>query len=245
MTIDLNCDMGEGLGNDALIMPWITSANIACGFHAGDDDTMKRTIELALQHNVAIGAHPSFNDKENFGRTEMNVNETALHDLVTTQVHRLMSIAATYGNRLHHVKPHGAMYNMAAKDELMSHIIAKAIKQVDAGLILYGLSNSHLIKEAKKIGLRTASEVFADRTYTDDGHLTPRSEPNALIEEEERSLEQVLKIVTEKKVISATGKIINIDAGTICIHGDGIHAVAFAKKISEMLKQNNIEIKTI
>lgn len=244
-SIDLNCDMGEGMSNDVSIMPFISSANIACGLHAGDDDIMKQTIELSIQYNVAIGAHPSFNDKQNFGRTEMILDQNELYDLVTTQIHRLQNIAASFGAQLHHVKPHGALYNMAAKDAAMSHIICKAIKDVDATLILYGLSKSHLISEAKSSGLKTASEVFADRTYCEDGNLTPRSQPNALIEDEQRSLQQVWQMVNEKKVTTPLGNTISIDADTICIHSDGIHAVSFAKNIHSMLKQKGIGIKAI
>jgi 5-oxoprolinase (ATP-hydrolysing) subunit A len=243
--IDLNCDMGEGMPGDALIMPYITSANIACGYHAGDDDMMKKTIQLALLNNVAIGAHPSFNDRKNFGRTEMMIGNDELYDLVSIQVQRLKNIAASFEVKLHHVKPHGALYNMAAKDAGMSSIIAKAIKDIDHNLVLYGLSNSHLLAEAKNTGLNTAAEVFADRTYTDEGNLTPRSQPGALIEDEERSLQQVLQMVMENKVTTVSGKIIPIEAQTICIHGDGTHAPAFAKNIQHALKQNNIEIKAI
>lgn len=237
--------MGEGIGNDALIMPFISSANIACGFHAGDDDTIKQTIELALKHGVAIGAHPSFNDRGNFGRTPMDVSQNELYDLISIQLNRIIQIAEQLNAKIHHVKPHGALYNMAAKDAAMSSTIAKAVKNIDYGLVLYGLSNSYLINEAKAIGITTASEVFADRTYTDDGTLTPRSQPNALIEDEAMAIEQVLKMITAKNVYSTSGKIITINADTVCIHGDGVHAVSFAKKINETLKQNNIAIKPI
>lgn len=245
ISVDLNCDMGEGMTNDALIMPHITSANIACGFHAGDDDTMKRTIELALQHNVAIGAHPSFNDKENFGRKEMLVEENELADLISVQIYRITNIASSLGATVHHVKPHGALYNMAARDAGMSRITATTISKINSGLVLYGLSNSHLITEAKKAGLKTAAEVFADRTYQDDGSLTPRSHKNALIEAEATSLNQVLEMVMNKRVASTSGKIIDIEADTICIHGDGTHAVSFAKKINTALKQKAIAIRSI
>lgn len=245
MTIDLNCDMGEGIGNDALIMPWISSASIACGFHAGDNDTMKRTIALALEHNVAIGAHPSFNDRKNFGRTEMHLNDEELYELITEQLHRISSIADECGGRLHHVKPHGALYNMAAINADMSHVIAKAVRDVDASLVLYGLSNSQLIHEAEKLGLKTANEVFADRTYRDDATLTPRTEPNALLETEDASLQHVLKMVLEKAVTATSGKIIPIKTQTICIHGDGAHAATFAKSIHQALKRNGIDIKTV
>lgn len=244
-SIDLNCDMGEGIGNDEHIMPFITSANIACGCHAGDEDTMKRTIELALQCNVAIGAHPSFDDRLNFGRTEISIPIQQLYDLITTQVHLLQNIAGSLGAALHHVKPHGALYNMAARDAEISYTIAKAVKDVAYDLILYGLSNSHLVTGAKKIGLRTASEVFADRTYQDNGSLTPRTLSNALIEDENNAMQQVLQMVLQQKVTAVTGNIIPIKAETICLHGDGKHAVQFAQCINQTLKQKGIAIKSV
>jgi 5-oxoprolinase (ATP-hydrolysing) subunit A len=245
MPIDLNCDMGEGVGNDALIMPFISSANIACGYHAGDDDTMKQAIDLALRYHVAIGAHPSFNDRANFGRTEINIPAEALYDIITAQVYALRKTAALAGARLHHVKPHGALYNMAARDASMSHTIARAVKDVDATLILYGLSNSHLITEAAKLQLRTASEVFADRTYRDDGSLTPRTQPNALIEDEAASLQQVLEMIQHQRVTSVSGKQVSLKAETICLHGDGQHAVQFAKSIQHTLKEKGIATRPI
>jgi 5-oxoprolinase (ATP-hydrolysing) subunit A len=244
MPIDLNCDMGEGMGNDALLMPFISSANIACGYHAGDDDTMKQTIDLAIQYNVAIGAHPSFNDRANFGRTEMNIPTEALYDLVTVQVYALQKIATSAGTALHHVKPHGALYNMAARDAAMSHTIARAVKDVNAALLLYGLSNSHLITEAEKLQLHTASEVFADRTYQDDGKLTPRSHANALITGETQSLQQVMQMIEQQCVSSVTGKRVVLKTETICLHGDGVLAVQFAKKIYHTLKEKGIAIRT-
>ena len=243
--IDLNCDMGEAIGNDAAIMPFISSANIACGFHAGNTETMQQTVALCLQNNVAIGAHPGFNDIANFGRTAMQLSQKALYSLVSTQIIALHKICIDNKTTLHHVKPHGALYNMAATNAAMAHTIAQAIKDIDENLILYGLAESCLITEAKAIGLKTANEVFADRTYQDDGSLTSRKEKNALIEEEEQSINQVLQMVTKKTVVSINSKIISCNAETVCIHGDGKHAVAFAQKINEALKQNNIGIQTI
>ena len=243
--IDLNCDMGEGMGNDAELMPFISSANIACGAHAGDEHTMQRTAALALQYGVAIGAHPSFNDKENFGRTEMQLTMPELYMLVQKQVKLLDKICATAGATLHHVKPHGALYNMAAKEATLSAAIANAIFDLNPALILYGLSGSHLISEAKNLGLKTASEVFADRTYREDGSLTPRSKPNALIEDEAIAMKQILQFIQQKTVTSTSGKIISLQADTICIHGDGKHAVAFAKRTATVLKEKNILIESI
>lgn len=244
-TIDLNCDMGEGLDNDALLMPLISSANIACGFHAGNEDTMKRTIELAIHHNVAIGAHPGFPDQANFGRTEMVLSEQQLFDLMTEQIYLLKKMTESFGRKIHHVKPHGALYNMAARDREMARIIAASIKSVDASYILYGLSSSKLISEAAALELRTAAETFADRTYQKDGSLTPRTLPGAMIEKAADSLQQVLQMVGDKKVTTIDGVRIPINADTICIHGDGKHAVAFAALIRKNLLANQITIQTI
>jgi len=231
MHIDINCDMGEGIGNDEAIMSFITSANIACGYHAGDEETMRSTILLAKKYSVHIGAHPSFDDRENFGRTEMPCPPEEVYHLVYKQLVIFNKIADECEAKMHHVKPHGALYNMAARDEQLAAAVALAVNDFNPHLILYGLSNSHLISEAKKIGLRTKQEVFADRTYREDGSLTPRSEPNALIEDEEKAVQQVLQMVEQKTVTTASGKRISIDAETVCIHGDGKQAVAFAKRL--------------
>lgn len=245
MHIDLNCDMGEGMTTDERIMPFISSANIACGFHAGNLETMKRTTALALQHHVAIGAHPGFDDKEHFGRTEMYLSAKELYELISIQVIQLHKICVDAKTTLHHVKPHGALYNMAAKNQQMAATIAQAIKDVSEALIVYGLSGSYLISEAKALGLQTASEVFADRTYQDDGSLTPRKEKHALIENDEEAIEQVLHMIQYKTVKTVSGKHISIHAETICLHGDGKHAVEFAKKIHHTLKEKNIVTKTV
>jgi UPF0271 protein len=245
LTIDINCDMGEGTGNDEAIMPFISSANIACGYHAGNEETMKQTIESAIKYNVAIGAHPSFFDKENFGRTEMNLPVDEIYDLVILQLRTINKIIKEKNAALHHVKPHGALYNMSAKNPQIAKAIAQAVKDFDEGIILFGLSGSHSITEAGAINLRTASEVFADRTYQDDGSLTPRSQPNALIENVDMSVRQVLQMIKEKKVTSVDGKTIPVVADTICIHGDGKHAIEFAGAIHQSLTQNSIELKAV
>lgn len=244
-TIDLNCDMGEGLKTDAQLMPYISSANIACGYHAGDETIMKQTISLAIQHNVAIGAHPGFADIANFGRIEMQLPLNEVYQLITEQVLLLQNIAASLGTKLNHVKPHGALYNMSARDPLLANTIAKAVYKIDPKLVLFGLSGSHSITEAKKAGLVTASEVFADRTYTDTGSLTPRTQPNALIVSGDAALLQVVKMIAQKIVTSVSGKEVAIIAETVCIHGDGIHAVSFAKTIYQSLQQKNIGIQSI
>ncbi|MEP6700738.1 MAG: 5-oxoprolinase subunit PxpA [Bacteroidota bacterium] len=236
MQTDINCDMGEGCGNDELIMPFIGSANIACGYHAGDAETIWQTVELAVKHNVAVGAHLSFFDRNNFGRSEMNLDKGEVYDLVTQQLIILTEIVSSIDTKLNHVKPHGALYNMSARDRVLANIIAKAVKEFDESLILFGLSGSYSISEAKELGLKTASEVFADRTYQDDGTLTPRSQPNALIEETGKAVNQVLQMIKEGTVTTISGKTIPVVAETICIHGDGKNAVDFAKNIYNAIK---------
>lgn len=244
-TIDLNCDLGEGLNNDALLMPWISSANIACGYHAGDTATMQKTISLAMKHHVAIGAHPGFADKANFGRTEMNLPLNEIFDLVTEQVWQLQQLAQQMGTCLQHVKPHGALYNMSARDALLANTIAKAVYSIDKHLVLYGLSGSLSVSEAEKIGLLTANEVFADRTYQPNGHLTSRSAPGAMIVSTEQCLQQVLEMIQQQMVTATNQKSIPIKAQTLCLHGDGEQAVAFAQLIYRELKNNQIRIQRI
>jgi len=237
--IDLNCDMGEGMPNDAELMPLIRSANIACGFHAGNSDTIRNTVALALQHGVHIGAHPSFRDRENFGRQEMHLSADKVYAIVIEQLIRLDLAAREQGGVLHHVKPHGALYNMAARDAVLARTIAQAIQDFGPNLVLYGLSGSCMIDEARALGLATASEVFADRTYTDEGQLTPRSQAGALITDEEKCLQQV-EAMTRGYVTTRSGKTIPIVADTICIHGDGPSAVTLARAIHHYLQTQTI-----
>jgi UPF0271 protein len=245
MKIDLNCDMGEGCGNDAALMEHISSTNIACGFHAGDTETMKRTVEMAIEKGVAIGAHPGYRDRENFGRTAMHLSAAEVVELVTVQIAALSEIAIAAGGRLDHVKPHGALYNQAARDTEVAAAIAEAVIAFDRDLILYGLSGSVSISAAVSRGLRTASEVFADRTYKSDGSLTPRSEPNALITDAKQAVAQVLQMVKNQTVTATDGTTIPIVADTICVHGDGAHALEFAKMINRSLRENGIDIGPI
>ena len=233
--IDINCDMGEGIGNDEAIMPFITSANISCGYHAGDNFTIKETMLLSKKYGVHIGAHPSFADKENFGRKEQKKTPAEIYKLVKDQLILFFKIANENKCIVHHVKPHGALYNMAARDAEVAASITQALKDADANLILYGLSGSLLIKEARAAGLKAFNEVFADRTYQDDGSLTPRTNANALIEDAQQAAGQVKKIVNEKKVTTLSGTQINIEADTVCIHGDGNHAVEIAKAVYDAL----------
>lgn len=244
-TIDLNCDMGEGLDNDAMLMPYISSANIGCGAHAGDASVMLQTVQLALTHNVTVGAHPGFNDRANFGRKEMQLSSREIYQLIADQVNSLRTIAEGAGAVLRHVKPHGALYNMSARDASVAAVIARSVTDIDPSLILFGLSGSHSITEAEKLGLQTASEVFADRSYQSDGSLTPRSQPGAMIESDAAAAEQVLYMISHQAVRALTGETVPVTAQTVCLHGDGEHAADFAKLVHHTLQQNNIEIKAL
>jgi UPF0271 protein len=243
LTIDINCDMAEGVGNEKELMPFISSANIACGYHAGNEELIKSTIDLCLKYNVAIGAHPSFPDRENFGRTNMNLPLAEVSKIVTDQIHLIKKIADAYGAKLHHVKPHGALYNMAAKDAALAGCIALAIKNFDKNLILYGLSQSVMISEAEKIQLKSANEVFADRTYQEDGSLTPRTQSNALITDEQDAISQAVRFAIENKVKTTSEIDIKLKADTICLHGDGTQAVESATLIHSRFREEQIKIQ--
>ena len=243
-SIDLNCDLGEGCDNDAELMKYISSANIACGFHAGDDATMRRTAELAVANGVAIGAHPGYRDRENFGRTPMSLSRDEVFDIVSEQILAMKDICDSLDVSLHHVKPHGAMYNQAARDRDLAAAIAAAIASFDKNLVLYGLSGSYLISEAAAAGLKAASEVFADRTYRPDGSLTPRTEADALIVDDRRAVEQAIGMVEKRSVVATTGESIPIVAETICLHGDGEHAVEFAKAIRDALSKAGVGVRS-
>ena len=237
--------MGEGIGNEEALMPYISSANIACGYHAGSIAEMERMVELCMQYNVAAGAHPSFPDKENFGRTEMQFPLNEIYDLVTEQLKSLNEIAIAKGAQLHHVKPHGALYNMAAKQKDIAAAIAKAVKDYNPSLIYYGLSGSVMIDAARQEGLYTASEVFADRSYQPNGLLTPRSLPDALITDSALAIRQVRQMINTQSVTAINGATVTLQANTVCVHGDGIHAVDFAKALYTDLQEAGITIKKI
>ncbi|MDX8047581.1 5-oxoprolinase subunit PxpA [Gracilibacillus sp. S3-1-1] len=248
--VDINCDMGESfgayrMGRDEEILDYVTSANIACGFHAGDPTTMRKTVRLAIEKNVAIGAHPGLQDLVGFGRREVSISPEEAHDLVVYQIGALSGFVKAEGGKIQHVKPHGALYNMAAKNAELAEAIAKAVYQVDPELILFGLAGSELIKAGKKIGLKTASEVFADRTYQQDGSLTSRREANALIEDHQVAVDQVVRMVKEGKVQSVQGEDVSIQADTICIHGDGEHALEFAQYIQTAFAEASINMKKV
>lgn len=248
--VDLNCDLGESfgaytMGMDERILPFLTSANIACGFHAGDPGVMYKTVNLALKNKVAIGAHPGLPDLVGFGRRNMDISPREAYEMVVYQIGALYGFVKAAGGRMQHVKPHGALYNMAAKRRDLAEAIAEAIYQVDPELILFGLSGSELVFAGEKIGLVTAHEVFADRTYQKDGSLTPRKEPNALITDDQQAVAQVVRMVKEGTVLSQQGQDIVIKADTVCIHGDGAHALGFACKIREFLEKASITVQAV
>jgi UPF0271 protein len=243
LRVDLNCDLGEGSGHDAEIMPLLSSVNIACGGHAGDDDTMRATVALALQHGVAVGAHPGLADRANFGRVEQPLTSAQARGLVLRQVERLQAVAGAAGTQVGHVKPHGALYNMAARDAGLAQAVAEAVYEVDSRLVLVGLAGSRLVEAGQACGLRVMHEVFADRTYQADGSLTPRHRPEALITEPGRAAAQVLRMVREGRVRATDGSEVAIRADTVCLHGDGPHAVGFARAIVSALNSAGVQIR--
>lgn len=250
LIIDLNCDMGESygawhMGNDIAVLPFVSSANVACGFHAGDPSTMRKTVAAAIEHQVAIGAHPSLPDLVGFGRRNMQITPQEAYDMVVYQVGALAAVAAAQGARLHHVKAHGALYNMAAKDRALADAICRAVRDVDSSLVLYGLAGSPLIAAAQDAGLRAASEVFADRSYQDDGSLTPRSQPGAMIEDVDTAIVQVLNMVQHRVVRSVSGRDVPVQADTLCLHGDQPNALVFARALREALSKAGIEVRSV
>ncbi|WP_461241031.1 LamB/YcsF family protein [Paucilactobacillus sp. N302-9] len=243
--IDLNCDLGESfgrykLGLDEEVLPYITSANIACGFHAGDPQVMSQTVNLAIQNHVAIGAHPGLRDLEGFGRRRMQITPAAAKADVQYQVGALQAFSPD--GHLHHVKPHGALYNMAAGNYELAKAICEGIYAVDPTIILIGLANSELIRAAQTVGLPYASEVFADRAYEADGSLVSRSQPNSVITDEDVAVQRVIDMVTQHTITAIDGSSLEIIPDTVCVHGDGIKAVAFVQKIHAALNQAGIEV---
>jgi UPF0271 protein len=250
LTIDLNADLGESfgpwtMGHDEALMPNITSANVACGFHAGDPTVMRRTIRLAKQHGVAVGAHPGFPDLAGFGRREMSLATAELEDLVLYQVAALAGVAAAEGVRLQHVKAHGALYNMAARDTALARAIAKAVAAFDRTLILMGLPNSALLREGEAAGLRVAAEVFADRTYEADGSLTSRRMPGSVIHDPARVVTRVVEMVASGQVTATDGTVVALRADTICLHGDTPGAADLARAVRAALDAAGIKVAAL
>ena len=244
--IDLNCDMGESygawkMGDDAAIMALITSANVACGFHGGDPATIRKTVRLAVDRGVAIGAHPSLPDIQGFGRRVMKISPQEMYDFVVYQAGAVEGFARAAGGKLHHIKCHGELYNMAATDEGLSDAMARAAKDL-GNVMVYALSNSTMMKIVKQHNLPVAGEVFADRGYSDDGTLAPRDKPGGMIEDAQKSVKQALAMVEEGYVTSLSGKRIPVAADTLCLHGDQPGAVAFAKEIRKAFSDRGIQL---
>lgn len=242
MHVDLNADLGEGAPDDAELLSLVTSANIACGGHAGDARLMQATVRAALARGVAVGAHPSYADREHFGRRELQLSPDDVRAEVLYQVGALDALVRAAGGRLHHVKPHGALYNQAARDPVPADAIAQAVRAIDPGLALYGLAGSELLRAAERAGLRSVAEVFADRGYQADGSLVPRSQPGALIEDTGEAVARTLRMVREGVVQAVTGETVPLRAQTVCLHGDGPHALAFARALREALTEAGVQL---
>ncbi|MEH8069104.1 5-oxoprolinase subunit PxpA [Gallibacterium anatis] len=240
--VDLNVDLAEGCSNDQRLLQLVTSANVACGLHAGDFNEMRKAIRWAKENKVRIGAHPSFPDRENFGRTNMQLPDDELKACLLYQLGAVKALCDAEGVSLSYVKPHGALYNQAAKDESLAALIALTIKQFDPSLKLMGLSGSLMLKVAQQHGLGIISEVFADRHYLADGSLVPRSRADALVDNDEEAISQVLQMVLQGSVPTVDGQNIAIQADSICLHGDGEHAISFAEKIRKALTEKQIHL---
>lgn len=242
MNIDLNADLGEGAGSDSQLLQCVSSANIACGFHAGDAVTMLQSVRLAKQYGVSIGAHPSFPDRENFGRKAMSLPPEVVYAQQLYQIGALQGIAVSEGLRLAHVKPHGMLYNQAATDPLLADILARAVVAIDPSLVLVGLAGSELIAAGRHYGLTTREEVFADRGYTAQGQLVPRGQSGAVITETSLAISQTLSMVTRGEVQAVSGERVRVNAQTVCLHGDGEHALTFACQLRDTFRRENITI---
>jgi UPF0271 protein len=245
--IDLNCDMGESygawkMGADAEVMPYISSANIACGFHAGDPATIRKTVRLAVDRGVAVGAHPSLPDLMGFGRRAMRISPQDMYDLIIYQAGAVEAFARVAGTKLHHVKCHGALYNMSVMDEALSEAMVRAVKDLGSGVILYALSGSKTLEAAKKSGIRVSGEVFGDRGYSDDGTLAPRDKPGGMIEDAGASVKQVLGMIEGGYVTSLEGKRVAVSADTLCLHGDQPGAVVFAQTLRKVFSEKGITV---
>lgn len=248
--IDLNSDLGESFGNykiglDEEVIKYVSSVNIACGWHAGDPEVMEKTIKMAIENGVAVGAHPGFPDLIGFGRRNLSVKPSEMKAYIKYQLGALMAFAKAKNEKIQHVKPHGAMYNMAAKDSVLSIAIAEAIYEVDKDIILLGLANSELVKAGKHVGLKVANEVFADRAYNADGTLVVRSKEGSVIHDADVAISRVIRMIKEGKVTAITGEDVEINAQSICVHGDNPEAVEFVKKIKTKLQKEGVEVTAI
>lgn len=243
-SIDLNCDMGEGIGNDLELLPSVTSANIACGAHAGSEAVMRETVRAALQEGVVIGAHPGYEDPLSFGRRELHLPPDHLSSLIERQLQTLADIVDAEGGKLVHVKPHGALYNQAALDAGLADLVAEAVSHFDPSLYLVGLAGSELVAAGRRAGLRVAGEGFADRAYRSDGTLVHRSEPGALITDPAAAAGRVLDMVRSNRVVANDGNVVALEIETICIHGDPPGAPTLARSVRAALEQEGIEVSS-
>ena len=243
LSVDINADLGEGAGHDDELFELISSANIATGFHAGDSDTMHAAVCAAREHGVAVGAHPSFFDRENFGRKELNIAYQEVLDAVAYQLGIFQAIASALDVRPNHVKPHGALYNMAVRDEKLADAIARAIASVDPKLILFAPDKSELARAGEAHGLQIAREIFADRNYLNDGWLVPRTRPDALLHDPKEAAARVLRMLREGKVRSVEGDDVDVRGETICVHGDTPGAVEFARELRTQLESEGVRIR--
>lgn len=249
-SIDLNSDLGESfgrytLGLDDQVIPLVSSVNVACGMHAGDPVVMRKTVKLAADAGVAVGAHPGYPDLQGFGRRDMALSPDEAYAYLLYQVGALQAFCHAQGVRVHHVKPHGQLYNRAAVDPALAEALAQAVYDADPNLVLVGLANGELISAGQKVGLRTAQEFFADRNYTDEGLLVSRKLENAVITDEDFAVARVVRAVKEGTIEAASGKTIAVQADTVCVHGDNAHALAFAGKIRAALAEAGIEVKPV
>lgn len=245
MHIDLNADLGEGCDTDEMLLTLVSSANIACGWHAGDAQTMRNCVRWAMQNHVAIGAHPSFPDRENFGRSNMQLPPEEIISGMLYQLGALDAIVKAEGSRMTHVKPHGALYNQAAKDAVLANAICAAIRSFNPALAVFGLAGSELIAAARSADLIAVEEVFADRAYQADGSLVSRAEAGAMIEDEARAIAQTLSLVRDKQVTALDGSTVKVNAQTVCLHGDGPHALNFARTIRARLELEGISVRAL
>ncbi|WLE57454.1 5-oxoprolinase subunit PxpA [Burkholderia plantarii] len=242
MEIDLNADLGEGCGADEALLGLVTSANIACGWHAGGAQAMRDCVRWAVSRNVSIGAHPSFHDPENFGRKEMDLPAGEIYAGVLYQLGALSAIAQAEGGRIAHVKPHGALYNQAARDARIADAVVAAVHDFDPSVAVFGLAGSGFVAAARRAGLAAVEEVFADRGYRADGSLVPRGEPDALVDDEAAMLARTLEMVRDRRVRAVTGEWVPLNAQTVCLHGDGPHALAFARRLRDALEQAGVTL---
>ncbi len=245
MRIDLNCDVGEEMGDDAALMPFVTSANVACGFHAGGPEVMRRTVRLACAHGVAVGAHPSFPDRAGFGRRFLAASQDEIRDDVTYQVGALQAFCRAEGVRLAHVKPHGALYNAAAEDEALARAICEAVRAIDPSLVVVCLARSRMAEVARALGVPCAEEAFADRGYTGRGTLAPRGAPGALLTDPEQVAERVSRMVMERRVVALDGSFLPIEPRTLCVHGDNPGAAGILAAIRRRLAADGVAVEPL